>query len=206
MWYVAVACVVLTVSVAAGFVRAKSGSSVKTGVVESIINSASIKVLSMQQVNWLLARLESQPAPGPVMGAMCYDSMAPPVVAEYICPVCGEKTIYNYTQSEFIEWQLQGCRRIVESINASTEFQVELDESLFCEFCTPDYDDQSPGLVLVVKPEEGEPIVNRVSELDLRMLDSFLQGNLYYTTDTDGQMPLLEYAGRMRQLLGLEKE
>jgi hypothetical protein len=206
MWYLVGVSFVLAFSLAAGFARGKTDSTVKAGAADTILNSASIKILSMQQVNWLLARLESQPAPGPVMGAMCYDSMAAPVVAEYICPVCGEKTIYNYTQSEFIEWQLQGCRRMVESINASTEFQVELDETLFCEFCTPDYPDQSPSLVLVVKPVEGEPVVNRVSELDLRMLDSFLQGNLYYTTDTDGQMPLLEYAGRMRQLLGLTEE
>ena len=28
------------------------------------------------------------------MGAMCYDMCMPPPVTEYVCPVCGEKTLY----------------------------------------------------------------------------------------------------------------
>jgi hypothetical protein len=206
MWYIAGACLVLALTAAAGFSRGKAVSTVKAGVVDSILNSASFKILSMQQVNWLLARLESQPAPDVVEGAMCYSAIAAPAVAEYICPVCGEKTIYDYSQSAFIDWELQSFRRFVESIDSNTEFQVTLDERLFCEFCAPEDSSGNPGLVLVVKPEEGEDVVNRVTELDLQMLDSFLQGNLYYTTFNDGQMPLLEYAGRMRELLGLTEE
>jgi len=206
MWYVAGAGVVLALLAAAGFAGGKTASAVKTGTVDRIIDSASIKSLSMQQVNWLLARLESQPAPDTVWGAMCYQAVASPVVAEYICPVCGEKTVYNCAESAFSEWELQACRRMIESINSRTEFRVELDETLFCEFCTPEESIGNCGLFLVVRPEEGRAIVNGVTEIDLRMLDSFLQGNLFYTTENEGRIPLLEYADRMRELLGLTEE
>jgi len=203
MWYIAGACVVLAITAAAGFTRGKALTAFKTGTGESAINSAEIKNLSMQQVNWLLARLENQPAPDPVMGAMCYEPMACPTSAEYICPVCGEKTIYSFYQSAFIEWELQNCRRLAESINSNTEFQIELDETLFCDFCSPEDGEEDPSLVLVVIPEDGERIASKVSIEDLRMLDSFLQGNLYYLTSNDGQIPLRENAGRLRELLGL---
>jgi hypothetical protein len=206
MWYIAGACVVMALTAAAGFAGVKTFSAFKTGAVASFIKSASVKSLSMRQVNWLLARLENLPAPDPVMGAMCYEPIACPATAEYTCPVCGEKTVYSYSQSAFIEWELQGCRRLVESINSTTEFPVELDETLFCEFCTPENREEDPWLVLVVTPEEGLPVTNRVTIEDLRMLDSFLQGNLYYSTSNDGEIPLREYAGRMRELLGLKEE
>jgi len=45
--------------------------------------------------------------------------------------------------------------------------------------------------------------VNRVSISDLRKLDSFLQGRLYWVTDNDGQEPLKEDAELIRELLGL---
>lgn len=49
--------------------------------------------LSVAQVNFLLARLESEEPPTQTMGVMCYEAMILPSVAEYICPVCGDKTL-----------------------------------------------------------------------------------------------------------------
>jgi len=51
----------------------------------------------------------------------------------------------------------------------------------------------------------GTEVVNTISITDLLMLDSFLQGNLYYTSN-DGEMPLQNNSGRMRELPGFEKE
>lgn len=214
MWYVAGACAVVLLSAVAGFARNRPGSEQKSVTPLCIVTSVTIAdftpealmTLSVTQVNMLLAKLESEEPPKLTRGAMCYEAMATPEVAEYICPVCGEKTMYNYAQSAFINWELEGCRRMVESINSNTDFNIALDEGLFCDFCSPDAGEEEPALRLQVLFEDGNEVTNTVSINDLRMLDSFLQGNLYYTTSNDAQLPLKDYAARMRELLGLEDE
>lgn len=202
MWYIAAVAGVVVVSTLAGIVRTKGLSTADDNPVSSIINSAQIKSLSMDQINFLLARLETEEAPAPVFGAMCYEMMAAPLVAEYVCPVCGEKTLYENTHTAFIEWEIDGARRLAESINQSTDFTIELDETLFCDFCSDDAD-AGPGLLLRVIHEDGEEFVNRVSLTDLRKLSSFLHGRLYWLTDNDSQEPLQNDVDRIREMLGI---
>lgn len=203
MWYVAAVAGIVIAGTLAGVVKSRgTGSFKEENPLSMIINSSAIKPLSIQQVNFLLARLEREEPPEPVFGAMCYEMMAAPAVAEYICPVCGEKTLYEDFQTAFIEWELQGARRLAESIDAATEFDVTLDETLFCSYCSEDTVDQ-PYLILRVVPEEGEVVMNRVSITDLNKLDSFLQGRLYWLTDNDSQEPLQNDGDRIRELLGL---
>ncbi len=213
MWYVAGVCVVVLLSTVVGLTRNKSEVGSKSiGVLDALTAATpsdftpeAIMSLSVTQVNILLARLENEEAPFATRGAMCYEAMAAPEVAEYICPSCGEKTIYNYNQSEFILWGLPGCRRMIESINSHTDFNMTLDESLFCDFCSPDTTDEEPFMFLRVSYEDGTEVVNKVYVIDLMRLDSFLQGNLFYLNSTDGQIPLKDSADRLRELLGLEK-
>ncbi len=203
MWYVAAVAGIVIAGTLAGVVKSRGTGLVKEdNPISMIINSAVIKPLSMQQINFLLARLEREEPPEPVFGAMCYEMMAAPAVAEYICPVCGEKTLYQDNLTPFIEWELEGARRLAESIDAATEFDVTLDETLFCSYCSEDTVDQ-PYLMLRVTPEEGEQVVNRVSLTDLRKLSSFLHGRLYWLTDNDSQEPLQDDGDRIRELLGL---
>lgn len=214
MWYVAGACAVILLSAVAGLSKAKPETVRKsvipldaiTGATMLDITPEALLTLSATQVNILLTRLENEEPPEQMMGAMCYEMMAAPEVSEYICPVCGEKTIYNYSQSAFIEWELEGCRRMAESINANTDFEIILDEALFCDFCSPDAGEEEPEMLLRVTYEDGTEVVNRIYVTDLRKLDSFLQGNLYYFDSVDSQIPLMESAARIRELLGLEKD
>ncbi len=214
MWYVAGACAVVLLSAVAGFAKNKPGSETKsimpldalTSATMLDLDAANIASLSALQVNLLLARLENEEPPEQVMGAMCYEMMAAPEVSEYICPVCGEKTIYNYSQTSFIEWELEGCRRMAESINASTDFEIVLDEALFCDFCSPDAGEEEPGLLLRVISEDGTEVVNRINVTDLMKIESFLKGQLYYTSSNDGEIPLQDSAPRLRLLLGFEEE
>lgn len=214
MWYVAGACAVVLLSAVAGLSRNKPVSEQKSMTPLNVLTSASIAditsevliTLSVAQVNILLTRLENEEPPEQTMGAMCYEAMAAPEVAEYICPVCSEKTMYNYSQTAFINWELEGCRRMVESINSNTNFEITLDEALFCDFCTPDAGMEEPELILQVHCRNGDVVRNNVSINDLRMLDSFLQRNLYYTTSNDAQLPLQNHADRIRELLGLKDE
>ncbi len=206
MWYIVAAAGILLAGTFAGVVKSRGTGFLKeSNLINMAINSAVLKPISMQQINGLLARLEWEEPPEPVFGAMCYEMMAPPTVAEYNCPVCGEKTLYEGYQTAFIEWDLQCARRIADSIDASTEFQVILDEIQFCDYCYADFEAE-PSLLLHVIPEEGEEVVNSVSLTELRKLDSFLQGHLYWVTDNDSHEPLQESADRIRELLGLVEE
>ena len=201
MWYIVAAVALLATSGVYGFSRLRNDGAAKSHFADRVFDRITIKSLSMDQINILLAKLEIEEPPEPVMGAMCYEAMAYPLVAEYICPVCGEKTIYNDSQTGFIEWELQGCRRMVDTINEYTEFDISLDETLFCDFCS-ESSDEEPVLLLRVASTDSTETVNRISIHDLRILESFLQGTLYYTTSNDGQQPLQDYSERIRELLG----
>lgn len=200
MWYIVGFSVLLVVSAFTGIMKNKGFIGSKSGVVDSLL----LRSLSRTQVNILLARLENEKPPASTMGAMCYSPVMNPTSADYICPVCGEKTVYDFNHSAFIDWELPGCRRFVESINGNTEFDVQLDETQYCDFCSPDSSSDNLSLLLEVTHENGETVVNAVTVTDLRMLDSFLEGNLYYSTSNDGQYPLQEYSERIRTLLGLD--
>ncbi len=206
MGYIAGVTLLLIVSVFTGIVKSRNTPIRKSGFLGISLNSPSMGSLSRTETNLLLARLEKTEPPESVMGAMCYSPRMEPASAEYICPVCGEKTLYDYSYSAFIDWELAGCRRLAESINMNTDFEVSLDERPFCDFCSPDYDDESRTILLRVVYDNGDEIVNSVSISDLGMLDSFLQGNLFYLTSNDGQYPLKDHADRLRTLLGFEVE
>ena len=198
MWYIPVLIIVIAAGTLAGVSRLnhrKQPEGAGTGTL-------SVVSLSMDQINFLLARLEKEDPPESVRGAMCYGPMAIPDSAEYICPVCGEKTIYSGGMSAYLQHELEAARRLAESIEASTDFTVVLDESAFCEFCS-EYGVGSAVLVLRVTNENGEETENSVSVDDLRKLDSFLRGNLFWVTSNDGQEPLRDHLDRMTELLGI---
>lgn len=206
MWYIVAISALLIVSTAFGITKNRDRANAKSGILNISINSPSLTSLSRSEINLLLSRLENEEPPESVMGAMCYAPMMEPSSAEYVCPVCSEKTLYGSSYASLIDWELAGGRRIVESINLNTDFEVILDEELFCDFCTENPTGEDPALLLRIVYENGDEFVNRITITDLRMLDSFVQGNLYYVTSNDSQRPLQDYSERMRTLLGFEEE
>ena len=206
MWYIAALSALLIVSTVFGITKNRGSANDKSGTMGISLNYPSIGSLSRSEINLLLSNLENEEPPESVMGAMCYAPMMQPSSAEYVCPVCSEKTLYGSSYASFIDWELSGCRRLVDSINLYTDFEVSLDEELFCDFCSQDSSGEDPALLLRVVYENGDKFVNRISISDLRMLDSFVHGYLFYQTSNDGQYPLKDYADRMRTLLGFEVE
>ena len=201
MTYALVLALLLSAAAAFGAVRFRIKSDTPNPLVNGV-TLEDIETLSEEQILILLSRLEEKPLPDPVMGAMCYGAVAYPEVAEYICPVCGEKTEYTNYDTQFIEYELQGCRRLFDSASAATEMELVLDETRFCGFCTP-AEDETPGLYLVLTREDGTVVSNQVTHHDLMILESFLRGRLYYFTWNDGQEPLKPHADRIRVLLDL---
>ena len=151
-----------------------------------------------------LKKLADAPPPKELsMGAMCYEMMAPPDRAEYVCPDCGEKTLYATADGDrdapqFISWTLPACRETVKTVRDLT---LVLDESGYCAKCSPDA--KKPTLALVVKyPDGTEHRTENVTAEDLIVLREFASGALKHDGGQQGEKPLKKWLPRLRQLLG----
>ena len=144
--------------------------------------------------------------------AMCYDMAAPPMRAEYVCPVCGAKTIYAAAESEDVfeyfpgnesinkvRWTIESCRRNVPLIKG---LAVELDETQFCKNCSPDI--ETPKLGLVITYEDGS--VHKVwgiESKDVELIKAFMAGEKTVGAPLD-EKPLKDYTNRLEELLGVK--
>jgi hypothetical protein len=197
----AVAVVIAILVAASAFGAVRLSSRCPAGPSGGKLNAARLKSMSRQEIEKLLSRVERSPEPEPAMGAMCYDMAGPPGVAEYICPACGEKTIYSDDHTWLVAYELQSIRAMTEDAASRSGLELTLDESQFCRFCTAG--DEDPQLVLEVTYEDGARSSAEVGELDIRLLSAFLSGGLSYVTETDGTEPLRPELERLREILGM---
>lgn len=158
------------------------------------------------QVCELPARLqELSTLPGPdntSMGAMCYDTAAVMMRSDYLCPVCGDKTIYNDYHTSDIEYSIPACRTIIKSISG---LSLELDESSYCRKCSPDASDQF--IRLIVHPEnKDKPVISdRVTRFDLNLIKSYADLKKTGNGKADLKNFNVDSLSRIEELLGLEK-
>jgi predicted RNA-binding Zn-ribbon protein involved in translation (DUF1610 family) len=134
-------------------------------------------------------------------GAMCYSPVPRPTRAEYLCPACGNKTVYSINQAETVQWTLPRCRRLVPQL--ATLLDVSFDERAFCAKCRPAGAAVRPFLEI---RHPGETAPHRVAingEDDFKLLITFLQGETVYRTWNDGEAPLQARLDRLRELLGI---
>ena len=157
----------------------------------------------------------SEPPKELAMGAMCYWMGEPPDRAEYICPECGERTLYAKRDSMegdrrvdgAVMWDLgegiAGCRRYTFEIKS---ISLELDESQFCSHCSPDVDYPVLGIVIHYRGEDKPHRVWGVKPADVRLISEFLAGKVRHRCGNDEEVPLLEYIGRLRELFGVKRK
>ena len=110
-----------------------------------------------------LERLAASPSPTELaIGASCYAPRIMEPRFEYVCPTCGEKTIYcSRTDGQLgdadranvyaegagvLPEDLGAYRRLIDGVSG---IALSLDESQFCRECRPDV--TKPKVVLVVK-------------------------------------------------------
>lgn len=142
------------------------------------------------------------------IGAMCYSIAVVPERTDYVCPTCGDKTLYAFDNTledpnafqrswdvATISNEIESCRRLVKQIN---NFDIELDESQFCKVCSPGI--ECPQLGLAVKHPDKSKLhrVWGVNEYDLTVIKAF----------TDGQLQTKEFSDtrvrRLEELLGVK--
>ena len=190
MWYSAVSIIILSTIVVIGFAgyslaKDNNPKNSKSELVDKLINLKDIKVSD------------------PMVGAMCYDTAAPMERVEYICPICGEKTLYIKDYDIDVE-KIPYYRNLIKKI---TKIDVKLDESQFCSKCNPSYHLKSRELCLMVKyGKDSKPHRTcGITEQDINLLYEFSEGKKIhvYSPDNDGLIPLMNYKDRIEELLGV---
>lgn len=165
-------------------------------------SASKIGSMGREDVERLLDRIESAPEPESVFGAMCYEPVAIPSVVEYVCPLCGTKTVYaGYGESGLV-LSLPEMRMLFDTLASLTRLEMALDETSLCSACRADSIEE-PGFVLRVTWDDGSEHSSRVTADDLRMLVGLFSGDVSYRTSNDGSEPLRPSAGRLREILGL---
>lgn len=161
-------------------------------------------LFSKQQIKEKLEMLANTPAPELLKsGAMCYKVAAPPNRTEYVCPLCGERTLHTDNNARFIERELPVCRTLTDSIGG---IDLILDEKLFCKKCSPD--SKEPSLCIHTK-FAGDTTANTICDIDsndMQLLYEFMKGKLTHSDDYDNETPLKNYTERLSELLGVKIE
>ena len=198
-WLILLAVFVTGAWLCAGAMSSRpAGSSGTNQTVNAAVRSRDMKALNRQQLQKMLRRIATAKSPAPKMGAMCYDMAAPPNRAEYVCPACGEKTLYTQQQAYCVSWEVETCRRLLKEIPGGA---VTLDESAWCRKCRPNTTE--PALALQLRFDDGTArTVEKVNTDQLRLLRDFLAGKLVVKDLQDWETPLKEKLGELEKLLG----
>lgn len=157
---------------------------------------------SREEIEKKLTKLAKSPAPTSLKpGAMCYDMAGPPERVEYVCPICGEKTLYTDDKTYFIFYDLQTCRTAITSIEG---LDIRLDEKQFCKKCSPDVTKPELCLNIYYKGEEAPQHSCNISAEDVDLLYEFMSGKNKHTSFNDHEYPLKDYTPRLKELLGIK--
>jgi hypothetical protein len=202
MWYI-----VIFVLAAVGLIFSYTGLTSCNSILPNSCDTIpdSIKgSYSKEEVKTMLEELAEKPVKKELnMGAMCYSPRPMPDSATYICPVCGEKTIYTSGNAEFVLESIPQCRR---SAGRFKKDHIKLDESQFCRKCSPEAI-VNPQLCLVVELVNQAPVKTcKVYPWDLEMLVAFFEGRTYYKADNDAEIALKDNLPRIKELLGMKND
>jgi hypothetical protein len=211
MSYVIAAIAVLLIALVFGFSRAHPEEG-RTGTSKKAAAVSEVQSMKQSEIEERLRELAKGPPPAKLSpGAMCYSMMVPPTIVEYVCPKCGEKTLYtgekgprSADDTNAIRREVVACRRILKEMEG---LDIELDESQFCAKCTPDLKGP-PQIILVVRYEGTEEPhrVEGVTSEDMAILKEFLDGKDKHEGDFGIEKPLKDYIERLGELLGVKIE
>jgi hypothetical protein len=133
----------------------------------------------------------------------CYVISRPQTTAEYVCPICGQKTLYDNDDAAWVVQSMETCRREYDLLVQISPLKMKLDESSFCAKCSPNANEHQ--LALTVTHEDGtNQTTSPVSWNDLRILRDYFQGRL--TSSAPGKTPAMvrEETIRVKYILGRE--
>lgn len=159
------------------------------------------KLYTKEELLQKLSYLSKTPAPKELKeGAMCYKPAGrSQSTIDYICPICGTKTVYTSGQTWFLWRDLPACRSIVKNLKG---LDATLDETTYCKKCNKTK--ATPELCLIIHyPDKTEQKTCGIDRSSLQYLEEFLSGSLKYHTETDTELPLKDHIGEIERLLGI---
>ncbi len=195
MWYSVVLVLVIFVACFLGFTGysiAKENAVNKQGAYEQ---------LTKEEYNVKLDKLSETPQkfiPEDI-GAMCYDMAPPPDRFDFICPDCGQSTLYpspfDYEFDKIPEY-----RNLVKKI---TKIDVKLDESQFCSTCGHNLK-RNPHLCLIVKygKKAKEHKSCNITAENLNILYEYSEGMKEHKTPSGDLVPMSKYKKLLKEMLG----
>jgi len=167
-----------------------------------------VSLKTRDEIRARLSQLEKSEPPTELKPqAMCYAPTVPLERADYVCPKCGEKTIFAAKADHTLDnvvGDVSGLPEMRRLIGRMPVPWMQLDESQFCGKCSPGID--VPKLFLVVRvPGQAEPRKTAdVGPEDLLLLQEFLSGADKYTDAGGGEAPMKIYLPRIEELLGVK--
>jgi hypothetical protein len=213
----ALVVVCLLLSGSRGFSQTTAGPPGKTDKPPAATTAEKIKSLDREQVRDLLKKLVNTPAPKDLKSsfAMCYNTAPPPTRADYVCPKCGERTVYDAGDNvppleradrdtiPIVQWEIAACRRKMKGLQKVAGDAMSLDEAQFCRKCSPKVN--APKLVLHVKYKGEKPRdIENIESEDLRLLQDFLAGKSVTEDDAGCKSLLKDDLPRLQELLGVK--
>jgi hypothetical protein len=179
------------------------------------VSAKGIALLDRTAIQTMLKKLAETPAPERLsFGAMCYEMALPPTRADYVCPKCGERTLYGDSTTDtkgqlssgaamVVDEEISACRREVQELHRLAGDAVTLDESQFCRKCSPTVTD--PKLVVHINFNDGDARdIENISAMDLRLLREFMEGKRLHKGEQDRETPLKDSLPRLQEILGVE--
>ncbi len=154
-------------------------------------------------------------ATGTVTRAICYAPPRPPDNLSYLCPECGEKTIYaidaaaatkTLSRNRIVSvMRVTVLRRQAEQIR-QLGLAVKLDEKAWCRKCqpTPPQDDGYDAGMVVTWPDGKTHRVDTITFADLDLLIAFLKGDSAMVDVAGQSTPLKDKLPRLQELLGID--
>ena len=160
--------------------------------------------ITQEHIDKLLAEVAQKPAPETVVyHALCYSPAAPIDRAEYVCPICGAKTIHTKSVADAVSWEVDSNRRYIEKVK-NLGLDASLDERAFCDSCRKNTELKkgSTDVYLVVRMNGRMSHTLLKDNNDWKKLIAFLEGKNVWE-NMDGKRPLKPELPRIRELLGL---
>jgi hypothetical protein len=131
----------------------------------------------------------------------CYMTGMRLTTAEYICPVCGYKTLYDKDRTAWVVKEIVGYRRGFDQLNRVSPLKMTLDESSLCAQCSPNATEHQVGLT-VTHGDGTSQTTSPVSWNDLSILREYFEGHLTDYTPNMTPGMIRENTFRIGQLLG----
>jgi hypothetical protein len=135
-------------------------------------------------------------------GAMCYKVAAPPSRAEYVCPICGTKTLYTDDYARIIDREIPQCRTFADSTGT---LGINLDEKQFCKKCSPGVKDPQLCIDFKYADDTTKHSVCGINANDMKLIFEFLKGRDKHKDSYDSETPLKNYVGRLKEVLDVKE-